>query len=532
MGSRAKHDPAGVPAIVRDLVSQFDQPLDLLRELMQNSIDAGANRVDVSLRYDGGRAFVSVEDDGEGMDEAAIEGSLLSLFRSAKEGDFTKIGRFGVGFVSVFAMEPDRVRLHTGKDGRSWSVDFEDLGRCSVSESEEVREGTRVELEKRMERVAFDSLASQARSRVRRWAGHSEARVFFSVEAPGVEPASEQVSAPFSLEGASFEHREEGTEILMGFSDEESPPYAFYNRGLLLKEGRKTYVKGVRFKAKSRYLKHDLTRGDVLQDEDFRKLLSLIGRLAREQLPAQARKELEELASRPAARPALSARWSSFAAFMDPALARNWAIFPLADGRAFSVRRLGFGLAKAGGRLLYEDGGNRVTEAFAKEDVHALAKGPWVETAAAWLGAEAVRASSAYLCPKIIRDRKLEPPIRSLLSAFRAVDSAGQRAYAGFVGAEGGGEERLFALQDTPGALTENRPLKARVLPGAPRPWAVLYSEHPVARALAALHGTDPVLSCFLGLKILQAEGGSAGRIDELELLRACVKTGTGGRSA
>ena len=35
--------------MVRDLVSQFSDTLAFYRELIQNAIDAGSNRVDVSL---------------------------------------------------------------------------------------------------------------------------------------------------------------------------------------------------------------------------------------------------------------------------------------------------------------------------------------------------------------------------------------------------------------------------------------------------------------------------------------------------
>ena len=41
------------------------------------------------------------------MDRATIEG-YLTLFRSTKEDDLTKIGKFGISFVSLFAMEPRR----------------------------------------------------------------------------------------------------------------------------------------------------------------------------------------------------------------------------------------------------------------------------------------------------------------------------------------------------------------------------------------------------------------------------------------
>src|SRR5262245_53282464 len=103
------------------MVRQFADPHAYYRELVQNSIDAGATRVDVSLSFvsdNGGDAaadaaavtqgvlHIAVADDGGGMDQATIERGLLVLFRSTKDGDPTKIGKFGVGFFSVFAAGP------------------------------------------------------------------------------------------------------------------------------------------------------------------------------------------------------------------------------------------------------------------------------------------------------------------------------------------------------------------------------------------------------------------------------------------
>ena len=56
---------------------------------------------------------VAVRDRGEGMTRDIIENQLLVLFRSTKEKDDTKIGKFGIGFASVLAPDPEVVeRAH------------------------------------------------------------------------------------------------------------------------------------------------------------------------------------------------------------------------------------------------------------------------------------------------------------------------------------------------------------------------------------------------------------------------------------
>jgi HSP90 family molecular chaperone len=63
-------------------------------------------------------------DTGAGMDESIIDQELTRLFASGKSGDRTMAGGFGIGFVSVFAWEPEAVLVHTGRGGESWELVF------------------------------------------------------------------------------------------------------------------------------------------------------------------------------------------------------------------------------------------------------------------------------------------------------------------------------------------------------------------------------------------------------------------------
>ena len=112
--SRDEHDA------VDQMVRQFADEMAFLRELVQNGIDAGATALTLTLSWrsggDGdarGTLLVTLDDDGRGMTRDVIEHQLLVLFRSTKRGDDTKIGRFGVGFFSVFAPDPDEVFVVT-----------------------------------------------------------------------------------------------------------------------------------------------------------------------------------------------------------------------------------------------------------------------------------------------------------------------------------------------------------------------------------------------------------------------------------
>jgi hypothetical protein len=125
---RAHRDSAPQPAapttgLVADMVRQFADPYAFLRELVQNGIDAGARSIEVRVERSLDAVItISVTDDGSGMTPEVIQGPLLTLFESSKEGDTSKIGKYGVGFVSVFALEPDEVQVITWRDGGSWLV--------------------------------------------------------------------------------------------------------------------------------------------------------------------------------------------------------------------------------------------------------------------------------------------------------------------------------------------------------------------------------------------------------------------------
>jgi len=297
-------DPHG--DLLRDLVHQFSDPFAFYRELIQNSIDAGSARIEVRLRFTPGAttgtATAVVQDWGEGMNRQVIDQYLLTKFRSSKEHDLTKIGKFGIGFLSVFAPAPDAVVVETGKDGESWRLLFKPDLTWELLESPEPCEGTTVTLHKALGASEYLEFAARSEQSVRAWCRHSEADVAFAAGGPDGAPCPEPalVREPLAVQSPfQVEYREEGTHIVAGPSPRSPAKVGLYNRGLTLMELEEELVPGVTFKILSRYLEHTLTRDNVRRDRHFDRAIALVTRLADTALLERLRRELKAVAGDP-----------------------------------------------------------------------------------------------------------------------------------------------------------------------------------------------------------------------------------------
>lgn len=99
--------------------SQFADPYLAFRELYANALDAVRGRDGAEIRIAVGPERVSIEDDGPGLDGDGIE-ALTTLGGSTRRGDGRAVGRFGVGFASVFdpGLGVAQVSFHAHRTGR------------------------------------------------------------------------------------------------------------------------------------------------------------------------------------------------------------------------------------------------------------------------------------------------------------------------------------------------------------------------------------------------------------------------------
>lgn len=253
------------------MVRQFADPHAFLRELVQNGIDAGAKRLIVTVDRDGdGVVRTAVEDDGTGMTRAIIEGPLLTLFQSSKESDATKIGKYGVGFLSVFATKPERVevRTRTGQEGEAWLLTLHPDHSFELARDDApyAGAGSIVTLVTTMDAEAFEEHAAKAEASLLRWCRHAHVPISLN---------GKIIHRPLEVEALVTVTLEENGARWVAGAGGEGTFIGFYNRGLTLFESVEPEegLGGVQVKIDAPTLAHTLSRDNVRRDAELRRVL-------------------------------------------------------------------------------------------------------------------------------------------------------------------------------------------------------------------------------------------------------------------
>ena len=125
-----------------------ERPASAVKELVENAIDAGARRIEISLR-EGGRSLIAVEDDGEGMSEGelalAVERHATSKLPSDDLVHIATLGFRGEALPSIASVS--RLTITSRKRGAdsAWSIAVEG-GVKSRPQPAARTAGTRVEV--------------------------------------------------------------------------------------------------------------------------------------------------------------------------------------------------------------------------------------------------------------------------------------------------------------------------------------------------------------------------------------------------
>ncbi|WP_276249157.1 ATP-binding protein [Haladaptatus sp. YSMS36] len=138
-----------------EIASDFEDPLEVIRESLSNSYDAGATEVVITIRSRQNGSEIIIEDDGRGMGHDGLE-SFFDLGNSTKsDPEHDSIGYKGHGTKIFYKSE--QIVVSTAKDGknlhakmdRPWEkLNNQVLPQYDVSEEETRREnrGTRIKV--------------------------------------------------------------------------------------------------------------------------------------------------------------------------------------------------------------------------------------------------------------------------------------------------------------------------------------------------------------------------------------------------
>lgn len=125
-----------------------ERPASAVKELVENSIDAGARRIDVVME-DGGKTFVSVVDDGSGMTakelELAVERHATSKLPDDDLERITHLGFRGEALPSIGAVSRLRLVSRLPDADAAWEIRV-DGGRKSAGQPASHPAGSRVEI--------------------------------------------------------------------------------------------------------------------------------------------------------------------------------------------------------------------------------------------------------------------------------------------------------------------------------------------------------------------------------------------------
>lgn len=105
-----------------------DRPYSVVKELVENAIDAGATQIDVHVR-EGGSSYISIQDNGKGMSPEdlllAVERHATSKLPDEDLFNITTLGFRGEALPSIGAVSRMRITTRTKDAEEAWQLNIE-----------------------------------------------------------------------------------------------------------------------------------------------------------------------------------------------------------------------------------------------------------------------------------------------------------------------------------------------------------------------------------------------------------------------
>jgi DNA mismatch repair protein MutL len=116
----------------------IERPFAAVKELVENSIDAGASKIDVSLR-DGGKSLIVIKDNGSGMSAeelvAAVDRHATSKLPDDDLINIKHMGFRGEALASIGAVARLKIMTRSASDEQGWEIRVEGGKKGEISPS-------------------------------------------------------------------------------------------------------------------------------------------------------------------------------------------------------------------------------------------------------------------------------------------------------------------------------------------------------------------------------------------------------------
>jgi len=126
----------------------IERPASAIKELVENSIDANAKRIDIKIR-DGGRTFISISDDGLGMNPSdlslAIERHATSKLPNDNLESIETLGFRGEALPSIGSVSRMTITSRSQDENTAWMIKIEG-GRKTTLVPAALTRGTTIEI--------------------------------------------------------------------------------------------------------------------------------------------------------------------------------------------------------------------------------------------------------------------------------------------------------------------------------------------------------------------------------------------------
>lgn len=249
---------------------QFQDPHEAWRELVTNSIDSDASRIDVRVFKYGGKLNVEVKDDGCGISEKNIT-DLLTIGKSGKKG-LEKIGRFGLGFYSLFNEDlyPQNVFLETASADERFTLLFDKDANPDVRRGGRLDKGTRVIFTARDSIFSYTDYAREVRDMITEYCQYSKTPIIVQ---------GHQINKPLEIPHALIERKFDsgGIEGVVGLLP------ALYDRyvsvmahRIVVSDPKPFNIPGVGYMVSSDSLDLVFSRNELIQDDAYQMMKNIV----------------------------------------------------------------------------------------------------------------------------------------------------------------------------------------------------------------------------------------------------------------